>query len=60
LNNIVDEMELFQKQDRRTQIKTSLKDTRKALEGELGEVTRNYLEKYVEELDNELRQLGDN
>lgn len=60
MNNIVDEMELWQKQDRRTQIKTSLKDTRKALEGELREVTRDYLNKYVEDLENELKQLGDN
>lgn len=60
MNNIVDEMEFYQKMDRKSQIKTSIADSKKALTGELGGVTREYLNNYIRELEEELRQLGDN
>lgn len=58
MTDIVTAMELHQKKDRRSQILSSIKDTEEALQGNIGEDTRNYLENYLQELKKELKELG--
>jgi hypothetical protein len=56
--NIYEEIAIHKSMDRRSQILNSLKDTRKALEAEIDETTRVYLQSYRDELERELKQLG--
>ncbi len=60
MTDIVTQMELHQKMSRREQILSSIRDTEQALSGDIGEETRVYLENYLQELQEELRQLGMN
>lgn len=59
-NDIITDMELHQKMDRRSQILNSINDTEKALSSEIGEATREYLASYLIELKEELKKLGNN
>lgn len=58
MTDIVTDMALHQKMDRRSQILKSIQDTEKALTGNIGEDTRNYLSGYLQELQRELEELG--
>lgn len=60
MTDIYEEMVIHQGRDRRIQILNSLKDSRRALEGEIGDNTREYLEGYINELETELKALGMN
>lgn len=58
--DIVNEIGTFQAMDRRSQIITSIKDTEKSLSGTIGAETRDYLNSYLDDLKNELKEMGDN
>ncbi len=60
MTDIVTDMALHQKMDRRSQILKSIQDTEQALSGDVGEETENYLTAYLQELREELRALGMN
>lgn len=51
-------MGLHQVKGRREQILSSMADTVKALQGDIGDNTRKYLEVYMLELEEELNNLG--
>lgn len=56
--NILEEISIHKIKPLREQILSSIKDTKKALKGKIGEETRNYLEGYLENLNSEIRKLG--
>ncbi len=59
-NDIVTDMKIHQKKGRREQILSSIRDSKKALEGNIGPETREYLEGYILELEEELKKIGMN